>query len=309
MPFLKNLFTIIFTIAVLVFLVWLIVPEIMAAIAAVNIRSEVGIVLQNARKPSHDNECVVGGGGFGGERPLSAYQLRFENDTEYVIEAVCTTFLSKPAIVKTGKIIGMAQKISGYSGVKIPVTQDGLDNWVVVGFLGRNWAVGYKDNKVTMMRVWDTKLIPATDSASNTCSGWGYMCCSETNQQGAGLTPASGVLDCPTNCNSQCLSKPTVAVFNTDPAPEANRVLYLRGGQRKVTFYWKIQDADGQIKRVVIDFGDGNVEEFESDNHGTPHDYVCSSNCRFQASIKAYDNDGLENTDAALASKITVVVE
>ncbi len=309
MKFLGNLFTIVFGLGMVVLIVVLVAPEVVAWVGAIKIRGEVAEVVALSRKPVNDRDCGVSGA-FSGERPLSGYQLRFTSDTDYVLEAVCTSSLDKNVVVREGKLPWGVVKKAGYSGIKVGLTAvDQSENWLVVGRWGRYWAVGYKDGKVEMLRVWRTGEIVAGQTAGNTCTGWGYQCCSVINQVGSGAGVDQGVLDCPGNCFAVCQSRPAVTAFSSDPAPGENRVLYLSRAKAEATFFWKVQDVDGGINRVVVNFGDGQKEESSLESNGLVHRYNCSGNCAFTVTITAVDNDGLENNPGALLASMTVVVQ
>jgi hypothetical protein len=115
-------------------------------------------------------------------------------------------------------------------------------------------------------------------------------------------------LDCRGACYTTCKERPFVVYFNTNPVMDRNtRVLMVQGTEVEVGIGYEVTDADGEVERVKLDYGDGQQDIFRASNI-VNHRYVCArTQCLFTATLSATDDEGLELAETSL-NKIQIVV-
>lgn len=291
-----------------------------------SLRGDLAEAYRLSRKPrTSDVTTCRGSQEPSGKQPIPAYQLRFTDDTHYLIEAVCADdLLTESVLVAEGELSWGVGKQAGYSGMRFLVPrkrENGEEERVPqVGQVALTWRdlvqarIGFNEGSFTteygFTRVERNEVLEARGNvaAVAACAGWGFSCCDAVTEVGEGRAETVGVSDCPGSCHEVCLARPIVLFFNTDPGltPDS-RQLELSGGEALVLFSYATQDYDGQVKQVTVDFGDG--EEFTSTNakDTLSHTYRCSSLfCRFAVSLSAVDDDGLRGVESR-AGQITLI--
>lgn len=275
--------------------------------AAWELKRDFSLVRQLAARPQHYKDCLLDSLAAD-EFVLKGYQLRFVDERSYVVEAVCASSQKGLLTVRETTLPLNVTKLGG-SGVYIPVpNNENIDAAVIIKSGWRLLAVGFFDNQVMTKLISDPDLPQEFGEASaiTTCQGWGFRCCDELSQVGAGAAP-DGVSDCAGGCYQQCLDKPLLVLFATDPLMNAaTRTVDIRGARASVGFSYAIDDPDGKIVKTKIDFGDGDAFEDTQERSSAIHEYVCNQTaCNFVATLTAVDNDNLPLAESRL-SQITV---
>lgn len=307
MRFLKGMLGVLFFGGGVIGLVWLATPEVMVWWAAMQLRNEVAGLKRLENNVGYRKECYSETMDSEGS-VVAGYQLRFEDESSYVTEVVCSDLIKGVVEVSRGELPFGVARDKGYSGVKFS-WEDGViaDSRVVVGLWGRRWWVGFEEGKVRAKRVFNEMKVDKGVVVANTCGGWGFECCSEVSHEGRGERLVKNVLDCPVSCYERCLARPTVTTFLSEPFVDEERVVYVAAEGEGVTFSWRAQDLDGTVVRVEIDFGDGETEVF-GEAGMVSHNYQCwQESCVFEASLVVVDDDGLQSKEGR-GSRLTVVV-
>jgi hypothetical protein len=306
--FLKYLITSVMVLPVVGF----IVINVLVYIQALTLSDAISSVKKLSVRPAHVRDCITTGDYE--IVPLYGYQLRFLDDKEYVVEAVCATEKG-PFEVSTGILDFGVKKLPGYSGVMFPLRIDGqVEGRVVIGLLFSKWSieVGDKANMIIRYVTDEDKIVAGINAAKSTCSGWGYRCCNYLMEVGEGEAYSQNILDCAGDCYDSCLARPSILIFTTDPklTDQKNRILDITKKEPGVVFSYSVQDVDSVNVKVTIDYGDGESAVSNNQTDQFSHYYNCQKTiCTYEASLQAVDNEaGLENTRSRI-STITVRVK
>jgi hypothetical protein len=202
---------------------------------------------------------------------------------------------------------------------------------LTVSVLGRTGTV-YEEGTFVKTSLSVAENVALTGGPPTTCQGFGFTCCSETYQAGQG-DQSTRATDCPRSCFAQCLDKPAVLVFNSDPAPNLdNRVVNIRSGEA-LDFYYTVNDVRGdvfadvqtaanrvalpwserillmltmlfgnaappdEVSHITLRFGDGETTDL-SDLQGTvSHAYTCTrAVCVYNATLQVVTKAGTTST-------------
>ena len=169
-------------------------------------------------------------------------QIRFKNETEYNLEAVCSDFTSKPVLKKEQKLPVFVKKIAGGSGFEF--IEDQEPQYITLSSLGRSLHLYLEDGE---MRASYTK-VPELDYAvgpKSSCSAFNYRCCNSEVQAGVGVN-ISAATDCPKSCYQTCQARPLILSFNARPVPSEQRLVSVRKGQA-VTFTYVVSDGKQEL--------------------------------------------------------------
>lgn len=232
------------------------------------------------------------------ENVVTAIQLRFLNDTEYVIEIVCGQFKLDPILVATKKLPFMVKKVPGSAGI----IWGGAPSGVRVELWGRTRAM-LQENKQLFYTSNPKEELGITPLSS--CGGYGYSCCAEESAQGLG-DQLEQALDCPRTCYASCQRRPVVLSLSTDPFydPETRTLGALPGDV--ITFVYVIDSPAGGS--VVLDYGDGTKETVTTMSGTTTHQYQCATAvCTYKMKLKVTDTAGVTSVDTPV-SQVTVRV-
>jgi hypothetical protein len=248
---------------------------------------------------------------------VAGIRLRFVNDNNYVIEAVCDRPEKGPIPIITAILPFGVMKTAG-SGVMVPVVDERLiespkahplESRVVLRAGTVYRVIGFVEDQLVNKLTLASYSNVGADSAEAACAGWGSSCCNEATQVGEG-DRQDKVLDCPKQCFPVCLERPSVVFFNTDPPIDgATRVVALTGREVSVRFGFELIDLDGQVAEAIIDFGDGKREPLKEIKGVVGHIYRCMDpSCEYEARLELTDDDGLPMVESRIA-QVTVRIK
>ena len=211
------------------------------------------------------------------ENTVDQVQLRFLDDTTYVLEAICQLRPHEPIEIEQFSLPQFVTKVPGSSGIVVSDAQSGF----TIELWGRRAAIAFAGTKVVPAQPGTTfALTPAAE-----CQGYGYQCCSPEVGMGQGelLSP---VLDCPTQCYTSCQLRPAVLSFVSDPYPDQiNRTVELNKGE-EITFFYVFESRQDGTITGTIDFGDGQSEQLTGTQGQVSHTYPCTrAQCTFTATM------------------------
>jgi hypothetical protein len=256
--------------------------------------------LVNQESNRYRKDCIVEGAmvfGKENETPKSSvlgFRLRFTDEANYVIEAVCRESSIEPIILQRGSLGFGIKKLAG-SGLMYPLESESVSALVLIGdeYVARE--VGIMGTEL-VSRLVDPKnwRRADTDAPETVCEGWGKVCCDPATQVGNN-DPEERVLDCRGQCYASCQNRPIVVYFNSDPVLDmASRQLKIQGSTVEVSFGFEIIDQDSQIGKITLDYGDGEIFVAKNNQEIVRHTYTCQQDsCEYLAKIEAVDSEGL----------------
>jgi hypothetical protein len=144
----------------------------------------------------------------------------------------------------------------------------------------------------------------------SSCVAHGLTCCDPVAEMGVGEPFSRGVNDCQNSCYSACQERPNLLFFQTDPPADlTTRVVQLTKGNTFMLFNFTFATPTVEIRKIVLDFGDGAQEEFTTPIGKTTHEYNCDQDaCHYVASIRAVDQNGVTSADLRI-NQIQIVVQ
>lgn len=282
-------------------IVGLIAREVLLVMAVGVVREAVSEIRnQSVQQGNFVQECLSRGGGSDGESPVSAIQLRFTSDTEFVTEVVCSQTQFESLITSTRELPWMVRKVPGTSGIIWSDARSGIELEV----FGRHRAVVIENRTVEYSsdENVDLGIGPVT-----TCEGYGFTCCALDSQVGLD-SQWNQATNCPRSCYSRCVSRPVVLSVATDPYYELEtRRVAISSGQ-SVVFTVLVEVGQASPAQVHLDFGDGQSETGNENTETYTHTYTCSQpSCEYRAKVLITDSKGITSTET-LSSSLTVVV-
>lgn len=232
---------------------------------------------------------------------LNGFQIRFLDEKNYAIEAVCAYDTTKPIVIKKQTLPMFSKKLPGSSGILINIGSPAPSQFRL-DILGRTTAVVLEQKSDVLE---DTSAVYPI----SVCAGWGYQCCNAETEVAKKDVVTADAIDCPQSCAPVCQKRPLIYSFNAAPSYNALTRTVNARSNAIVDFAYVIGDADGSITRATIDFGDGNVEDVPTQGSGrAEHSYLCpSSTCTYTAKLLLIDNADL-NSLSNQTSQIRVVV-
>lgn len=228
-------------------------------------------------------------------------QLTFTSDTEFQLEIVCRAALRDPVVVSTFKLPPLVKKVPGTSGL----IWDKGTTGVTLEVWGRRRSLILEANAPMVINGYLPAGIGTGPMAS--CSGYGYTCCPTDSSVGNGLQ-TSLVNDCPRTCFSQCLSRPVILSFNSQPFYDLEtRIISVTSGE-SVTFNYVTDPGAGQTGQVKLDFGDGTQDVSSEATGSLTHTYTCAeASCEYSVQLTVRDDRGTESA-ATPVSRLIVNV-
>jgi hypothetical protein len=211
---------------------------------------------------------------------VESYQIRFTNDTEYVVELVCRGFRLDPINVSEGKLPPFVKKVPGTGGLIWGQQPSG----VVLEVFGRQQTVLVDNEQLNYSYEPNiyTGVTPIT-----TCQGFGYSCCSPETTEGQGES-YQGVSDCPRTCYAQCKSRPVVLSFTAEPYMDAERRTVQAAKNEPVTFNY-VLSGQAPLTGTIV-FGDGQSAPLTAQTGTVSHAYTCAAaSCQFTAQLQVLD--------------------
>lgn len=265
-------------------------------------------------------ECArkTGGTGFEVTSDPVTVQLRFLSSEEYVLEAVCAGFPQSPILIKQQTLPPFITKVPGTSGfIWEELHQSGVELAVFsqlekqlsdiskfdLGFISKSRGI-MVDDRVIVTRASVQPDLSAGPETS--CEGYGYTCCNETAEMGAG-SQITGLPSCPERCFAACVARPVVLSFNSNPFFDVKTRTVSIGSGETVEFRY-VGSSTSNGLQAVVDFGDGKQGMAEGTQGSIVHNYTCNqAACAYPARIILRDAWGVESIDTPV-SKITINV-
>jgi hypothetical protein len=251
----------------------------------------------------YDRQCrQIGGGKSGGG--LERVQLRFLDDTHYVVEVICQFFTNAPITVGEYTLPMFVKKYPGSSGFIWDSTQK---NAVTLEVYMRRNTVMLEQGKISLVQgVLNTDepiAMPVT-----VCSGYGFQCCSTETQIGEdGQQPQAS--DCPEQCFQTCTSRPTILKLTSDPLPSTDTRTVRLGKGMPITYYYVTDSGQASSATTTLTLGDGQTQSFTDLEGSYTHQYQCDQpQCTYKVELTAVDATGIGSVSTAI-SVMTVVVE
>lgn len=237
---------------------------------------------------------------LGAEADIETIQLRFLDDRQYQVEALCHRSIGGPIVVERYTLPYMVKKHPGNSGL---LWDEGGISGIVVETFGREATIIFDGNE---LEITQGKRDFAGNKPVTQCIGYGYRCCDPVTSIGRGdvLTKS---LDCMGNCFQSCAPRPVVLRFQSDPMPDPKTSIVVIEPDQPVTFYWGLSLGEGvALGPGVLRFGDGESVPITELEGSTSHTYVCpAGSCRFEATVDVSDDQGNSNAQT-IVSKIIV---
>lgn len=245
-------------------------------------------------------------------------QLRFLSHTEYVLEALCNEASTQPIAVGRESLPPFISKVKGTSGFISNGSPSGIQ---VAAFesLGSEIAEVLKIDekyisKKKLLQLEEGVLIETQDPTVlgngpvTSCTGYGFTCCREESEQGIG-DRITGLFDCEQSCYSQCVSRPLILSFTSNPFFDIQTRTVTVPAGTTVEFIYVGDGGQSDNISGFVEFGDGGSEPIAEESGQIDHTYTCAAgSCRYEARITLTDKWGVDSADVPV-SKITVVVQ
>ncbi len=168
-------------------------------------------------------------------------QMRFENEHDYHLESVCSSFASKPIFLEERQLPIFVKKVAGASGFIFDHEKN--PSQITLSSFGKEITVYSEDNQLESGQAPELSYIVGPVSS---CQSFNYRCCQEEVEKGVGEVQ-SLASDCPKACFKSCLARPLVLSFNAMGSNLANDgVLYTNSG-RKNTFTFVVSDGKQEL--------------------------------------------------------------
>jgi hypothetical protein len=101
------------------------------------------------------------------------------------------------------------------------------------------------------------------------------------------------VTDCPRSCFSQCLRRPVVLSFTSDPFLNPQTRVAAVGAGESVTFSYVVDVPEAELVQIVINYGDGQEQQLLETSGSSSHTYSCTQPvCTYQASLSVTQENG-----------------
>lgn len=242
-----------------------------------------------------------------GEEPgktATALQLRFLDDRSYVVEVVCLGGTDQE--VGRGSLPWRVRKTTGSAGFWYGLETKNFVGELTLELWGQHRVVFVEGD--SLRQTWG-KTVLRSSVPESVCVAHGLQCCDAVLQQGEGEKQSQGVSDCQGQCYPQCLRRPLLLSFETDPRYEyETRTLRVTPGAAQVGFFYSFEEQEAKVTQVIIDYGDGQTETETVADGQFIHEYTCSqSSCQYTATIRATDSRGLSSPDTRISHVIVLV--
>ncbi|PWU22885.1 hypothetical protein C5B42_04855 [Candidatus Cerribacteria bacterium 'Amazon FNV 2010 28 9'] len=233
-------------------------------------------------------------------------QLRFNDNTSYSIELVCSLIENSPIHIKDGKLPPLISKDPGSAGFFYSFSGDNLAS-VSLSSLGKHQIVMLKNDSVYLS---DTDEASQNQYPQSVCTSFGYSCCNNQSNVGVGDVRSLGVVDCPTACYRSCTALPYVELFDTDPAVSVStRETVMKSASQDFIFNYGVHPsvATEKVTTVHIDYGDGQSQDSTQAEGIFTHTYTCQTSCRF--TVKLTISDTAKKTSIESPGSIIYIVK
>jgi len=268
--------------------------EILLATAVAQVQDIANEMVKATSRQQYWQECVSFAAANSNLSEVKSVELAFTSDTEYQLQVICPQFTFEPVVVDFYTLPQYVTKKPGSGGL---VAGEKTISLVTLGIWGRERSIFIQNQKVAsgFGPLQETSSV----SPATSCSGYGYSCCQSASQSGEGDSNTQ-VIDCPKSCFSQCLARPVVLSFNTQPFFDSNRKVTLKAGET-LTLSYVINPGSSAIKEIVLDFGDGQETTSTMLTNTVTHVYRCAQAlCQYQVSLTATDVVGVSNAASSV---------
>lgn len=270
------------------------------------------------RRQAYATECLSKGADRDQTGRVHFTQLRFTDESSYVVEVVCNRMAHDPIEIYSESFPPFAQRQLGKSGWRW-ADEAGI-NFIVLDRVG---SVTIVDEEIVTSRT--AAVLDGSLGPSSACVSYGYQCCDVNMQMGVGEL-VSSALDCPQGCYPACEDRPLILSFNTQPYyNKITRTLKV-DRQQPVIFSFVVspnqevvfadfEDSDDPVQQVIsaievifsrqedeeelevtVDFGDGQSESFMGMRGQVEHQYNCpGGGCAYDAMIKVVKDGEIES--------------
>ena len=276
--------------------------ELVLAWGVATVRSHMGQLRQIARNPqAYATQCAQKGA-LPSEQGsiIESLQMRFTSDTDFVLEVVCVQFRLDPIRVSQGSLPVFVQKDPGSSGL----IWGSASSAVELGVFGRHRTVLVEDQQLFYEK---PGIVNLGEGPMAACQSYGFECCQMDASQGMG-DQLTQVTDCPRSCYSQCIRRPVVLSFTSDPFLNPQTRVATVGAGEVVTFSYVVDIPEIDLSQVVIDFGDGQEQELPETTGSTTHVYECAQTvCSYEATLQVTQDNGVTAAQTPV-TKITLQV-
>lgn len=302
MRFLRWFITVFF---VLVFGVggsFLLVRELLLIWAEYQLESDIRLVQRTNTWASSGERCLTEAGA-----PPVNLQLRFLNSREYVLEVACegaSYFAWSP--IKT--LPWQVKKTTGTAGVVVLIATRSLSGEITLSLWGQNKLIVAEGEAIQTS--WGKSSL-ISDSIVSSCQAHGLTCCDPVREAGTGDLFSRAVNDCQTSCYTACVRRPNLLFFQTDPPadPSTRQVKLSRDNTFMLLSYTFEERAESPIKEVIIEFGDGTQETFNTATGKVTKEYSCEqTECHYTARISAVDGNGISSPDLRI-NELEIVIQ
>lgn len=331
MRILKTFIVSIIVIAIFGGLSFLAAREILLLTALSRIKQSLTQVREADQNQTYLTDCMNRGASRDERGRIHHTQLRYIDKNSYVLEVVCNGMEHNPIEFGQGELPKLVEHQAGQSGMRWGENA-GL-NFICLDRVG---------SLSVIEGIYKTSLKPSVvlnfTGPVSACESYGYQCCDQSTQVGEGELVVAA-LDCPQTCHVECLERPLILSFNTQPYyNRINRTLEVKRNTTVIfsymvapnqdasfIFYEETDDpvesliimvesffvkkAEEEALNVILDYGDGDSDEFSGLRGQVQHVYQCNkSECDFEASIKVVKENGVESLDA-IQNKILIKVK
>ncbi len=330
MKILKAFFTSLLILAIVAGLSFLISREVLLMMATNRVQQSLKWIRDINNNQQYATDCMSKGSRRDQLGAVHYTQLRFIKPDSYVVEVICNGREHNPIEITDESLPPFVNHEVGYSGFRWGQDQAiNFNCWNRTASVSVIEGVVHSSLKPAQM---DSKIGPPSF-----CRAYGYNCCDPNSQQGHGAQ-ISAALDCPKTCYIDCKDRPLVLNFSSQPYyDKLNRTVNINSGQ-SVTFSFTVSpnqepvligyfDEDDRIEKaiatiesifrkeksenevqVVLDYGDGQREKFDSLRGQIVHEYHCAqSQCNYTADLMVFKDNGVRSVDT-LQNKIKIKV-
>ncbi|HQM16047.1 MAG TPA: hypothetical protein PLM16_02470 [Candidatus Woesebacteria bacterium] len=317
MRIIKAFFSSLLIITVVVGALFLISREILLMMAVQRVKQYLVQVRDLDQQQAYAAECGSKGSSRDDNGRVHSTQLRFLDDSAFVVEVVCNQMEHAPIEITQANLPPFVSRELGKSGWRWP--EPGVIHF---SLYKREYAVVVADETIDTVY----KQVPQTGGSGppGACVSFGYRCCDSNIQQGAGVL-ATTVIDCPEQCFAGCEDRPLILNFGTQPYyNKLDRVLEIKA-KEPVVYSFVVSpnqeanfsgymDSDDPVEKsiatiemfftkeieevlqVTLDFGDGKQEVFTGSRGQVQHQYECAANeCIYEASLKVIKDGRVES--------------
>ncbi len=331
----KTLLWSIVSILLVLGLIFALMREVLLITATSRVKNSLQQVRQIDSEQTYLTECMSRGSSKNEAGRIHHTQLRFIDRSHYVVEVVCNRMEHDPLEVDQNKLPTIVKLESGQSGIRWPA-----DAGMNFHCLRRTASVSVADNMIhTSLR---RSEINDYQGPPSNCPSYGFQCCDETTQIGQG-EQIFEALDCPQTCFRDCLDRPLILSFSSQPhynrltrtleieqsepvsfsylvTPNQEADLAFTSYEASLQEDWVeqaialidtilYQSPEVQETKVILDFGDGSVDEFIGLRGQVEHKYECAGNeCLYHATLTVINADGVESLQTA-QNTIKVLVQ